>query len=185
MGPNYPGSVVERGGRSARAFFDGLFFGTNGLLLMQVREITGLETPVIQNWINREWVPRPVKKRYGPEHLGRILLINALRSCTRLEDLARLLRYINGDTNDRGDDIISDNALYIALCEVIEQTEEGTAEDEAISAAIDRTGLDAEYHDQLFRGMRVLLQYYRASAAKAQADALLEALPHYAGKIRE
>lgn len=178
----FPGSVVQRGTRTARDLFDGLFFGTNGLLLMQIREITGLDTPIIQNWVNREWVPRPVCKRYGKEHLGRILIVNMLRSTTKMEDIARLLRYINGDTNDREDDILSDDALYIALCEAIDAEEEGMEEKCAIESAIDRTGVAPENRVQLYDGIRVLLQYYRAAREKAKADEMLASLPDYLGK---
>ena len=51
---------------------------TKGLTLAQVRELTGLETSTIQNWIKRGWVKNPEEKRYGEEQTMRIILINMM-----------------------------------------------------------------------------------------------------------
>jgi len=95
----------------------------NGLTLAQVRTITGLEQSTIQNWIKRGWVAHPENKRYGEYQLARIIIINMLRASMQLENIARLLRFINGEADCRADDIIPDSILYTHLCAVIAKTE--------------------------------------------------------------
>lgn len=95
-----------------------------GLLLSQVAEMTGLEPTTIQNWVKRGWVSNPVNKKYDTFQVARILLINLLRPAMRLEDIVRLLQYINGRVDDRTDDIIPEPQLYSLLCRCILQIQE-------------------------------------------------------------
>ena len=94
-----------------------------GLLLSQVTELTGLGAATIQNWVKRGWVSNPVNKRYGELHVARILLINLLRPAMKLENIAALLRYVNGSVDDRADDIIPETQLYSLLCSVLTRLE--------------------------------------------------------------
>lgn len=96
-----------------------------GLLLSQVAELTGLSGSTIQNWVKRGWVSRPDGKKYGERQIARILLINLLRPAMQLEDIVRLLRFINGSVEDRSDDIISEDSLYSLLCSAIDELESG------------------------------------------------------------
>lgn len=97
---------------------------SGGLTLAQVRTITGLEQSTIQNWIKRGWVAHPENKRYGEYQLARIIIINMLRPGMLLDNIAKLLRFINGDAENREDDIIPDSVLYSHLCAVIAVCEE-------------------------------------------------------------
>lgn len=96
---------------------------TKGLTLAQVRELTGLETSTIQNWIKRGWVKNPEEKRYGEEQIMRIILINMMRGSMQMEQIAFLMNYINGSVDDRSDDILPDRELFNILCSVIYQCE--------------------------------------------------------------
>lgn len=89
-----------------------LIRATDGLSLAQVCSLTGLEPSTVQNWIKRGFVPHPVRKRYGERHVARILLISELRECMLIERVGELMRYINGNADDTGDDIIDESALY-------------------------------------------------------------------------
>ena len=92
---------------------------TKGLTLAQVRELTGLETSTIQNWIKRGWVKNPTEKRYGEEQVMRIILINMMRGSMQMEQIAFLMSYINGSVEDRSDDILPDRELFNILCSII------------------------------------------------------------------
>lgn len=92
---------------------------TKGLTLSQVRELTGLESSTIQNWVKRGWVKKPLDKRYGEEQIMRIILINMMRGSMQLEQIAYLMNYINGSVDDRSDDIIPDRELFNILCSII------------------------------------------------------------------
>ena len=119
-----PGTVIvcdESFTGKAFSQIEPVFSLTGGLTLAQVREITGLETSTLQNWVRRGWVPQPVNKRYLKRSLLRILLINSVRGTLQIEKIATLMRYINGDVEDTGDDIISDEDLFNVFCKIIFQ----------------------------------------------------------------
>ena len=106
------GTVIEESGDiKGSTFLSHIFSVTKGLTQSQVREITGLDAPALQNWIKRGWTSSPVNKKYNIDQVARILLINTLRDCLKLEKIAFLMKYINGDTNSRLDDIIPENQL--------------------------------------------------------------------------
>lgn len=102
---------------------------TKGLTLAQVRELTGLETSTIQNWIKRGWVKNPEEKRYGEEQVMRIILINMMRGSMQLEQIAFLMSYINGSVEDRSDDILPDRELFNVLCSIIYECEQNSVYD--------------------------------------------------------
>jgi DNA-binding transcriptional MerR regulator len=102
---------------------------TKGLTLAQVRELTGLETSTIQNWIKRGWVKNPTEKRYGEEQVMRIILINMMRGSMQMEQIAFLMSYINGSVEDRSDDILPDRELFNILCSIIYECEQKSVYD--------------------------------------------------------
>lgn len=182
MDSTFPGSVVPRQGKSAKEFLDGLFFATKGIMLLQVREITGLDTPVIQNWIGRGWVQKPVDKRYSVNHLARIMLINMLRSVTKLETIAHILTYINGDAENRADDIIPERELYIYVCDILDTVDfETVLTDAKLQKIIEARLKDyvepfGGAREKLIAGIKMILLYYAAALIKVRADRMSESL---------
>ena len=87
-------------------------FLTGGLVLSQVAQITGLESYTIQNWVKRGFLAPPQNKKYTRRQLSRIILINMLKSAIPMEQICRLLSYVNGQLDDESDDIIDDSHLY-------------------------------------------------------------------------
>ncbi len=81
-------------------------------MLMTVRNITGLDTPTLQNWVHRGWVKRPVHKKYSVDHLARILIINALRPVTSMENIATVLNTVCGSVDGSREGIVSDALFY-------------------------------------------------------------------------
>jgi len=99
-----------------------LLEATGGLSLSQVCAVTGLEGSTIQNWVKRGWVEHPVGKRYEEVHIARILIINALKECIKLEHIAFLMDYVNGKSKDGSEAIIKESTLYNYLCEALKQS---------------------------------------------------------------
>ena len=182
MDTTFPGTVIPRQGKSADDFLSGLFFATKGIMLLQVREITGLDTPVIQNWVNRGWVQKPVEKRYSANHLARIMLINMLRPTAKLEHIAQILHYINGETDDRADDIIPESTLYIYICDILDSVDFETvlSDGEITDVIARRIGEYSEprpgAREKLIMGIKLILLYYASSVIKARADSALALL---------
>ena len=102
---------------AADALLSALFLGGD-LVLSQVCHISGLEAHMIQNWVARGYLPPPVNKHYSRRQLSRILIINMLRSVLPLDQICRLLSYVNGHLDDISDDTVDDSQLYLWLVEL-------------------------------------------------------------------
>ena len=100
---------------------DMLLEATGGLSLSQVCAVTGLEGSTIQNWVKRGWVAHPKGKKYEEVHIARILILNALKECIKLEYIAQLMTYVNGVTEDFDDDIIREKDLFNYLCDALQR----------------------------------------------------------------
>ena len=99
--------------------FKAMFFA-GGMVLSQVAGITGLEPYTIQNWVKRGFLTKPVGKRYTLRQLCRILNINMFKSVMPLEQVCRLLSYVNGNLDDESDDLIDDSQLYFLFIRLAE-----------------------------------------------------------------
>lgn len=172
----FPGTEVERRGKSTADFLFGVFEVTKGLMLAQVKEITGLETSAIQNWVNRGWIQKPVDKRYSVNHLARIIIYNMLRDVMKFENIAALMTFINGQTDDSNDDIISDSKLYIYICDILDNVDyDSILSDEKLISIIESAISDykepyAGAKNKLITGLRIILVYYASAIIKLKAE---------------
>ena len=118
-----PGTATPYNDRGEKGFakIEMLLDATGGLSLSQVCAVTGLEGSTIQNWVKRGWVAHPMGKRYEEVHIARILIINALKECIKLEHIALLMSYVNGYGGYMSGGIIKESALYNFLCDALEK----------------------------------------------------------------
>lgn len=146
---------------------------TGGLSLSQLSQLTGIESTTIQNWVKRGWVTPSTGKKYGERSVVRILLINIIRGTLKLEEIARLMRIVNGDVIDQEDDILHDTQLYNLLCSVIYEVEEDRMQttEEILTVIEDKLpdGLDEREQRILERVLLIMVQsalsgYYRQLA---------------------
>lgn len=139
-----PGTVMPYGNIEGGMFsiFRPMITAADGLSLGQVAALTGLEYSTVQNWVKRGFVAHPVQKKYYERQLARILLISALRSCMKIEQIAELLALVNGDVEDESDDMISESKLYDYLCETVRQMDLGRFSRADIEAVIRRVTAD-------------------------------------------
>lgn len=113
-----PGTMLETDPEhfNPLACIPDVLWDSGGVVMGQLRQITGLETAVIQNWIKRGYVAPPINKHYSIDQVARILIINALRDSLPLEKIAQLIRFVNGSLVDTSDDLIADSRLYDLFC---------------------------------------------------------------------
>lgn len=152
-----------------------LIRATDGLTLSQVCTLSGLESSTIQNWIKRGYVPHPVGKKYRERHLARILLISELRESMQIDRVGNLLRYVNGDTDDESDDIISEEALYDLFCDIAQKLTETPAPPDQIGkrvAAFLDDSVNTTDSAKLAAALTVMANTYMANRYKQNADAL-------------
>ena len=179
---NIPGTVIpaENGkGPVGSGFLTGIFSVTSGLMLSQIREITGLDAPALQNWIKRGWVSSPVGKRYNIDQIARILIINMLRDAFQLEKIAFLMAYINGSVDDRLDDIIPESILYEYICSIIDRCQNGgfINRENLKKIIVDCTGDYREIipgsTERLYNALEIIILAYESAQIKTMAENLL------------
>lgn len=177
-----PGTTLE-GQRENADRTDGLFqsmFLAGGLTLSQVSSITGLEPYTVQNWVKRGFLAAPKNKRYTMEQVCRIININLLKGALPLDEICRMMQYINGDLTDEADDTIDDTLLYFYFVRLAARARHlgGTKE---WSAAIDEAMADyAEpipgAKERIIKVLRVMLTAWIAGRLRQEAEEMLAQL---------
>ena len=177
--PGTAAAYIERGekGFSKIAM---LLEATGGLSLSQVCAVTGLEGSTIQNWVKRGWVAHPMGKRYEEVHIARILIINALKECIKLEHIALLMSYVNGPDGDAGEGIIKESELYNYLCDALLQV--GQAADnsrggvETVVEAVIRsyTGPRPDSRIRIRKALTVMIFACVCTDVKRRTEAMME-----------
>lgn len=177
-----PGTTLEAL-RSDADRTDSLFqsmFLAGGLTLSQVSHITGLENHTIQNWVKRGFLPPPQNKRYSMEQLCRIININILKGNMPLEQIIKLMAYLNGDLADERDDLVDDTKLFFMFVSLAARARHigGTETwDEALEH------ITADYvepvpgaREKLCKVLKIMLTTWIANLVKAAADRMMEEL---------
>lgn len=160
-------------------------FITDGLVLSQVSQLTGLEPYMIQNWVKRGYVAPPKSKKYSKRKFCRIIIINFLKDSFRLEDIVKLLVYINNNIADESDDRVDDSLLYVYFVEALSLLSLEDIDAGNMFTAIKKVTADfeSEYADareRLEQVLGIMLTAFPASRFKRSAEALLREL----GRVR-
>lgn len=177
-----PGTTLD-GLRSNADRTDGLFqsmFLAGGLTLSQVATITGLEPYTIQNWVKRGFLPPPKNKRYDMEQVCRILNINILKGPLPIEQIIKLMAYLNGDLADESDDLIDDTMLYFMFVRLASRARYigGTkAWDDALLEATDQYAEPIPgAREKLIRVLKIMLTAWCANTLQRQAEIMIQEL---------
>ena len=153
-----------------------------GLTLSQLSEMMGQSGTTIQNWVKRGWVSNPVNKKYGELQVARVLMINLLRPTMQLDQIVRLMRYINGCVDDRTDDIIPEPELYTLVSTAILQCQrKGTMDRESLIALIGAQlegyeGPVPDAKERLEKALTMILLNAAAAALMQEADSLYQSI---------
>ena len=148
---------------------------TNGLSLSQVCSITGLEPMIIQNWVKRGYVARPIHKKYHEKQFARILLINSLKEAMRIEEIGKLMKLVNGDVEDESDDLLSEADLYSLFSKVVYKLDENDLE-KTIRQVMKSVNMN---DDKLFTALEVMINAYISSEHKKISKQYLKVLETY------
>ena len=164
------------------AFLKKVFFVSEGVMLTQIRDISGIDSSTLQNWTKRGWVANAKLKKYNMDQVAHILIINMLRSCMQLEHIAFLIQYINGSVEDRSDDIITDSQLYDYICRILEHIiNTGDCSLEEIAEYVGKITEDyvepvEGARERLNRALEIIVVTYYSTLLKRRATKLLEDL---------
>ena len=169
----------EMGNVTGMEFLSKVFFISEGVMLSQIREVSGIDGSTLQNWTKRGWVANAKLKKYNIDQVAHILIINMLRSCIQLDRIALLLHYINGRLDDRSDDIIRDSVLYDYICRILERlTERDVCSMASIKEVIREQITDYEEampgaRERLANALEIIVVAYYAALIKRRSDELL------------
>ncbi|MBR5601434.1 MAG: DUF1836 domain-containing protein [Clostridia bacterium] len=164
------------------AFLSKIFFISDGVMLSQIRDVTGIDGSTLQNWTKRGWVPLSKNKKYDIDQVAYILIINMLRSCMPLEKIAFLLEYINGDLEDEADDIIRASVLYDYICHILDAlVEQNQCSFSSIRTVIEKetagyTEVMTGARERLTDALEAIVVAYYATLIKHHSDALVNKL---------
>jgi len=177
-----PGTTLT-GERDNADRIDGLFqsmFLAGGLTLSQVSNITGLEPYTIQNWVKRGFLPSPVNKKYDMEQLCRLININILKGAMPLEQIIKLMAYLNGNLADESDDLVDDTLMFFLFTRLAARARYIGGTKSWNDALVEVT---ADYHEpvpgareKLIKVLKVMLTVWCANSLKAQADQMIAEL---------
>ena len=180
-----PGTKLHRadmGGATGLEFLRKMFFISNGVMLSQIREVSGIDGSTLQNWTKRGWVANSKLKKYDMNQVAHILIINMLRSCMQLDKIAFLIQYINGKVDDKSDDIIEDSVLYDYICKILDtlMTYEvcsiGSIREAIEDVTEDYTENIVGAKTRLTNALEIIVVAYYASLIKGYADNMLNDL---------
>lgn len=179
-----PGTVLSVDAdrpQAAEEVFSSLFLA-GGLVLSQVTQVTGLEPYIIQNWVRRGFLAPPKQRKYTRRQLSRILMINALKSTLSIEQICKLLSYINGALDDEGDDTIDDTELYGAFVLVAGNVQK---HDLTLESEMNRLIADGlkDYKEsipgakeRIEQALRIMITAWRAAQLQTKAQSMMNAL---------
>lgn len=179
-----PGTVLSVDAdrpQAAEEVFSSLFLAS-GLVLSQVTQVTGLEPYIIQNWVRRGFLAPPKQRKYTRRQLSRILMINALKSTLSIEQICKLLSYINGALDDEGDDTIDDTELYGAFVLVAGSVRKHGLTSESEMNRLIADGLK-DYKEsipgakeRIEQALRIMITAWRAAQLQTKAQSMMNAL---------
>ena len=166
-----PGTVLSVDAdrpQAAEEVFSSLFLA-GGLVLSQVTQVTGLEPYIIQNWVRRGFLAPPKQRKYTCRQLSRILMINALKSTLSIEQICKLLSYING-------------ALYGAFVLVAGSVQKHGLTSESEMNRLIADGLK-DYKEsipgakeRIEQALRIMITAWRAAQLQTKAQSMMNAL---------
>ncbi|MBQ2928040.1 MAG: DUF1836 domain-containing protein [Oscillospiraceae bacterium] len=155
-------------------------FLAGGMTLSQVSSITGLESYTIQNWVKRGFLPSPRNKRYDMEQVCRLININILKGTMPLEQIQKLMAYLNGNLADESDDLVDDTLLFFLFVRLAARARyiggKETWDDALIHATEDYHEPVPGAREKLIKVLKVMLTIYCANALKAEAESMIAAL---------
>ena len=179
---NIPGTVLTAKREEAaniQSDFKAMFLA-GGIMLSQVSAISGLEPYDVQNWVKRRLLPPPVNKRYDLNQLCRILNINMLKKALPMEQICGLLGHINGEMDNRSDDLIDDSKLYFLFVKLAARARHIGGSENWDDALLQVT---EDYHepkpgarDRLITVLRIMLTAWVASMLLVASQTMIRQL---------
>lgn len=180
-----PGTKLKKedmGNVTGLEFLSKVFYISDGVMLSQIREVSGIDGSTLQNWTKRGWVANARLKKYNIDQVAHILIINMLRSCFQLDKIALLLHYINGKIDDNSDDIVRESVLYDYICRILDKLmQQDVCSMASIKEVIKAEIADYQENmpgaaDRLANALEIIIVAYYAALIKRRSDEMLSGI---------
>ena len=180
-----PGTKLKKedmGNVTGLEFLSKVFYISDGVMLSQIREVSGIDGSTLQNWTKRGWVANARLKKYNIDQVAHILIINMLRSCIQLDKIALLLHYINGKIDDNSDDIVRESVLYDYICRILDKLmQQDVCSMASIKEVIKAEIADYQENmpgaaDRLANALEIIIVAYYAALIKRRSDEMLSGI---------
>ena len=178
-----PGTTLEDRRENAQRI-DSLFssmFLAGGLTLSQVAAVTGLESHTVQNWVKRGFLSPPRAKRYDMNQVCRIINMNLLKGALPLEQVCRLMTYLNGCLADESDDLVDDAVLYFMFVRLASHIRQIGGSTENWDDALQQ--ITADYaeplpgaREKLIKVLKIMLTAWAANTLRMAAENMMDEL---------
>jgi len=174
-----PGTTIELPNAQypVRQLLSSIFI-PGGLVLSQISGLTGLTPHILQNWVKRGFIPRPVNKKYDITQFCRIAVMNTLKDNLQLEQITHLIDHACRSPNKKIAANVDATSLYCFFTDVLLHSKCSL---EHIPYSIDKILTDYnEPHSggkqKLTDIIHAMCTYYIASRIKQSAELLMNTL---------
>ena len=175
-----PGTILHADRREAEQIpqkLEALFFG-GGITLSQVTSITGLETHTVQNWVKRGFLSPPLHRQYSRGQFSRVVMINLLKDCMRIDQIVQLLTYVNGKMDREDDDSVEDSRLYSLFVDALARLRGGFPTRDAVKEACTKVLENfeekvAQSRERIRTVLMIMVYAWYSTLAKQQAEILM------------
>ena len=105
-------------------------------------------------------------------------MISALRDCMNIEDIGELMVYVNGDTEDESDDIISESKLYDYFCKALKNIDDMSLNDENIESVVRKLieNENVDNKEKLLKALKIMIYAYISGKCLEQININLKQL---------
>lgn len=176
-----PGTTIEVRGYSrdvADTVLENIF-QCKGVVLSQVAVMTGVEPHDVQNWVKRRFLTPPQHRQYTRRQFTRVAIINMLRETMQIDNILRLLSYINGALDDESDDSIDDCTLYNLFVNLLGRLGDQLPPEAELAHCCDEELSDFEEkipdsRRRIKEVLMVMVYAYYSACAKRKVDELMK-----------
>lgn len=180
MGLFLPGTTIEVNSLDHGSAENvlGNIFSAGGIVLSQMSILTGLEAHTVQNWVKRGFLSPPLHRQYSRGQFSRVVMINLLKDCMRIDQIVQLLTYVNGKMDREDDDSVEDSRLYSLFVDALARLRGGFPSREAVKDACTKVleGFEekvAQSRERIRTVLMVMVCAWYSTLAKQQAEILM------------
>jgi DNA-binding transcriptional MerR regulator len=175
-----PGTNIPVSPENVQAFAQirPILAATEGMTLSQICAMTSMEISTVQNWLKRGLLGNVKGKKYTETQVATIFIINALKSCMKLDDIRDLLTFVSGVSAAAvPNDVVSESELFGYLCNAVLLAQSNPdLVDSSLDTALANFDGSANAKNRLKKTLTVMVYAHLSNQCSNAANLLLKQL---------